>query len=40
MRGAGDVQYITYTSLIGVAILRPLLTILFCFPLALLLPAL
>lgn len=40
LRGAGDVQYVAYTSLIGVGILRPLLTYLFCFPLAPLLPAL
>jgi len=40
LRGAGDVQYIAYTSLIGVGILRPLLTFLFCFSLAPLLPAL
>ncbi len=39
LRGAGDVQYVAYTSLIGVGILRPLLTFLFCFPLAPLLPA-
>ncbi len=40
LRGAGDVRYVAYTSFIGVTILRPLLTWLFCFPLAPLLPAL
>ncbi len=34
LRGAGDVRYVAATSLIGVGILRPLLTWLFCFPLS------
>ena len=40
LRGAGDVQYVAVTSLISVAILRPLLTWLFCFPMAKWLPGL
>lgn len=40
LRGAGDVRYVAMTSLIGVGVLRPLLTWLFCFPLDSLLPAL
>ena len=38
LRGAGDVRYVALTSLVSVAILRPLLTWLFCFPLDSLLP--
>lgn len=34
LRGAGDVKYVAATSLISVAILRPLFTWAFCFPLA------
>jgi len=33
LRGAGDVRYVAYTSLVGVGILRPVLTWLLCFPL-------
>lgn len=40
LRGAGDVQYVAVTSLIGVSILRPLLTWLFCFPLSEVFPGL
>ncbi|HSK68090.1 MAG TPA: MATE family efflux transporter [Candidatus Limnocylindria bacterium] len=40
LRGAGDVRYVAYTSFVGVTVLRPLLTWLFCFPLAPLFPAL
>ena len=40
LRGAGDTRYVAMVSLIGVGILRPLLTWLFCFPLSPLLPAL
>ncbi len=40
LRGAGDVRYVAFTSFIGVGILRPLLTYLFCFPLAPMYPAL
>ena len=40
LRGAGDTRYVAMVSLIGVGILRPLLTWLFCFPLSPLLPTL
>lgn len=40
LRGAGDVKYVAMCSLLGVAILRPLLTYLFCYPVHQLLPAL
>lgn len=40
LRGAGDVKYVAVTSFIGVAVLRPLLTWVFCFPLHSALPAL
>lgn len=40
LRGAGDVRYVAVTSLIGVGILRPLLTWLFCFPLSGVFPSL
>ena len=33
LRGAGDVRYVALVSLVSVAILRPLLTWLFCYPL-------
>ncbi|MBQ6680445.1 MAG: MATE family efflux transporter [Lachnospiraceae bacterium] len=33
LRGAGDVRYVALVSLISVAILRPLMTWLFCYPL-------
>ena len=34
LRGAGDVQFVAYCALLSVAILRPVLTWLFCYPLA------
>lgn len=40
LRGAGDVKYVAACSFIGVAVLRPLLTWIFCFPLHSALPAL
>lgn len=40
LRGAGDVKYVALIALIGVGILRPALTWLFCFPLDLVFPAL
>lgn len=40
LRGAGDVRYVALVSLISVAVLRPIITWLFCFPLATALPAL
>ena len=40
LRGAGDVRFVAFTSLTGVTILRPLLTWLFCYYLAPLVPAL
>lgn len=40
LRGAGDVKYVAVTSLVSVAILRPMLTWLFCFPLAAIAPQL
>lgn len=40
LRGAGDVKYVAACSFIGVAVLRPLLTWVFCFPLHSALPAL
>ncbi len=33
LRGAGDVKYVAFVSLISVLILRPLMTYLFCYPL-------
>ena len=38
LRGAGDVRYVAICSLISVAILRPVLTWLFCYPLNAALP--
>lgn len=38
LRGAGDVKYVAMCSLLGVGILRPALTYLFCYPLHSLLP--
>ena len=38
LRGAGDVKFVAYCALLSVAILRPILTWLFCYPLAGLLP--
>lgn len=35
LRGAGDTAYVAVTSLISVAIVRPILTLLLCFPLGL-----
>lgn len=35
LRGAGDTKYVAKTSFISIAIVRPLLTYLFCFPLGL-----
>ncbi len=40
LRGAGDVRYVALIALVGVGVLRPLLTWLFCFPLAPVFPAL
>lgn len=40
LRGAGDVKYVALIALIGVGILRPALTWLFCFPLDPVFPAL
>ena len=40
LRGAGDVRYVALVAFISVALLRPLITWLFCFPLASALPAL
>lgn len=40
LRGAGDVRYVALVSLVSVAILRPLLTWLFCYPLDRLMPGL
>lgn len=34
LRGAGDVKFVAYCALISVAILRPILTYLFCYPIA------
>ena len=34
LRGAGDVQFVAYCALLSVAILRPVLTWLFCYPIA------
>ena len=38
LRGAGDVKFVAYCALLSVAILRPALTWLFCYPLADVLP--
>ena len=38
LRGAGDVRYVALVSLISVAILRPLMTYVFCYPLNRLFP--
>lgn len=38
LRGAGDVKYVAYVALLSVAILRPVLTWLFCYPVADVLP--
>ena len=40
LRGAGDVRYVAMVALISVAVLRPILTWFFCYPLAGVLPAL
>lgn len=40
LRGAGDVKYVAVCSFIGVAVLRPLLAWIFCYPLHNALPAL
>lgn len=40
LRGAGDVRYVAVCSLISVAILRPVLTWLFCYPMEAALPGL
>ncbi|MBE6936155.1 MAG: MATE family efflux transporter [Ruminococcaceae bacterium] len=40
LRGAGDVKYVALVSLVSVAVLRPLTTWLFCYPLNALFPAL
>ena len=40
LRGAGDVRFVAFISLISVAIIRPLCTFLFCYPLNGLLPGL
>ena len=40
LRGAGDVKYVAMVALISVMVLRPILTWLFCYPLAAALPAL
>ena len=40
LRGAGDVRYVAMVALISVAILRPIMTWLFCFPLNAALPGL
>ena len=34
LRGAGDVKFVAYCALLSVAILRPVLTWLFCYPIA------
>jgi len=39
LRGAGDVKFVAYCALISVAILRPILTWLFCYPVADMFPA-
>ena len=38
LRGAGDVKFVAYCALLSVTILRPVLTWLFCYPIADLLP--
>jgi len=38
LRGAGDVKFVAYCALLSVAILRPVLTWVFCYPVASLLP--
>ena len=38
LRGAGDVKYVAVCALLSVTILRPILTYLFCYPVAGLLP--
>jgi len=38
LRGAGDVKFVAYCALISVAILRPVLTWVFCYPVANALP--
>ena len=40
LRGAGDTKYVAFISLISVAIVRPIATYLFCYPLAALFPLL
>ena len=40
LRGAGDVRYVAMCALISVTVLRPILTYLFCYPFAKVLPAL
>ncbi len=40
LRGAGDVKFVAITSLISVAVMRPILTYLFCYPLNRALPIL
>ncbi len=40
LRGAGDVRYVALVSLVSVAIVRPLMTYLFCYPLNAMFPAL
>jgi len=40
LRGAGDVKYVAFCSLVSVAIIRPLLTYVLCYPLNQALPAL
>lgn len=40
LRGAGDARYVALASFLGVGVLRPVLTWLFCFPLNLLFPGL
>ena len=38
LRGAGDVKFVAYCALLSVAILRPVLTWVFCYPVASMLP--
>ena len=40
LRGAGDVKFVAMCALISVAIVRPLLTYLFCYPMDVAFPAL
>ena len=40
LRGAGDVRYVAVCALISVTVLRPILTYLFCYPIARAVPAL